>query len=136
MFHSNGEHIRVLCTVMQCARVSSQMFDDHRCRYLEADPDDAAWADEEEEGTEEEAWAVIVALMDGVGSEAARRRADRARRVLRRLCARRLEGYPEWAHGLAERGEGEGPASGAAAAGMVLASEIRALKGALQSLAA
>lgn len=90
--------------------------------------------DEEMEGSEEDAWAVITALMDGPGSTAMRQREERARRVLTQLCARTLRGYPEWAHGL--QGEERGPATGAAAAGMVLSSEIRALNGALESLAA
>ena len=97
-----------------------------------------AW---EEEGTEEEAWGVIMALMDGPGSEALRRRQTRARNVLRQLCAGTLSGYPEWAQNLAAEAEEKkekessgGAATGAAAAGMVLSSEIRALKGALECL--
>ena len=88
------------------------------------------------EGSEEDAWAVAAALMDGPGAEA---REARARRVLARVCEAQLARYPKWAHDLTddERAGGAGGAghvtTGAAAAGALLASEIRALKGALAS---
>lgn len=93
--------------------------------------------EEEEDRTEEDAWAVVMSLMDGGGENIRRQRETRAKRVLRRLCEDTLSGYPDWAHKLAEDDKGEIPgvaATGAAAAGIVLASEIRALKGALRNL--
>lgn len=102
----------------------------------------------------EEAWGVVSALMADE-SPAAIEREVRARGVLARLCSRLLRDYPSFAKypslamgvgrsprsseeeveagGMGEGGGGGGSATGDAAAAMVLASEARALSGAIES---